>query len=183
VNKPSHSAINLMPNSIEAIEILRHRAEKLAYSSSDEIQDKASQIYLQFQLNEQKKYGINQSMLDAVIDSNGLTSLNWLPAFIAGVIAWQGHILTILDTNFLCSESPITDVPKGKIIIVSHQGKKLGLLVNEIEGFIEYGESQVVNSVQSPIKSNPAYFLGLIDNSIILLNTFELFADSALEIR
>lgn len=182
MSKLQNSAVALMPNSAAEVKILARRAEKLAYEPNKKL-DEATLIYLQFQLNEQVTYGIDQTVLDAVIDVEGLTALNWLPSFIAGVIAWKGLILTVLETNFLCSESVITESPEKKIIIISYQDKKLGLLVNAIDGFMEYSESHVATSVQSPIKFNTAYFQGLLNDSVILLNTFELLTDSSLEIR
>jgi len=176
-------ASTLMPGSIEDLQLLEERARKLALVPVDDRHEEAEISYLQFQLNANSHYGILQKDLDEVIETDKITRIKWLPAFIAGVISWKGIILTVLDTNFLATGTAITQqLESYTIIIVADKDKKVGLLVNEIDGFIDYKPSELKTGLQSPIKFNPNYFLGLLNESVVLLNLDILLSDSALEI-
>lgn len=177
-------AKELMPNSEQTTQILKSRAEKLAqpYTTKNEVEKEF--FYLQFKLNDGALYGVPQTMLDEVLDTEHLTRLNWLPPFIAGVINWKGRVLSVLDTNYLCSEMIIERVEgKYTIIVVTSGDKHVGLMVNEIDDFFCYKKSDLKTSLQSPIKFNKDYFLGLLNDSVVLLNIDMVLTDLALEIK
>jgi len=177
-------ASSLMPHSAEDKKLLDARARKLALVPLDEQYEEAEISYLQFQLNANSRYGVSQKDLDEVIETDKITRIKWLPAFIAGVINWKGIILTVLDTNFLATGTNINrQASSYTIIIVTGKDKKIGLLVNDIDGFMTYNPSELKTSLQSPIKFNPNYFLGLLSESVVLLNIDILLSDSALEIN
>ena len=99
-------ATDLMPKDPQELELLRSRAEKLAQSLSSEQKTEKRQYYLQFKLGNNALYGIPQALLDEVIYPQHLVNLAWLPAFISGVVQWKGMILTVLDSNYLCTKQP-----------------------------------------------------------------------------
>ena len=165
------SAKDLMPKSSDAKEILESRSVQLAIKATTDHFAEQQSIYLQFKLNDGNLYGIPQVMLDAVIDADKVSPINWLPPFISGVINWKGIILTVLDTNYINAEVSIEQQATDcKILVVSNANKQMGLLVNKIDGFINYKPANLKTSVQSPIKFNPDYFLGLLDDSVVLFN-------------
>jgi len=177
-------AIDLLPNTAESKVILEQRTAQLAIPIAFEQESEEEYQYLQFQLNNGALYGIPLAMLDEVIDSERLTLLNWLPPFIMGVKNWQGKVLSVLDTNYLCSEQKITEInTESKVIIVINSDKFMGLMVNKVDSFISYKPSNLKTNIQSPTKLNPAYFLGLHNDSVILLNIDMILSDLALEIK
>jgi len=183
MSKEAISAKTLMPNAEQTIKLLKIRAEKLAQPYTVKNDTEKERIFLQFKLNNDALYGIPQAMLDEVIDTKHLTRLDWLPPFIAGVINWKGKVLSVLDTNYLCSEMNIERVTaEYSIVVVTHGEKKIGLMVNEIDDFFSYKKTDLKTSLQSPIKFNKDYFLGLLNNSVIILNIDGLLTDLALEI-
>ncbi|MCK5120576.1 MAG: chemotaxis protein CheW [Methylococcales bacterium] len=178
------SAKELMPNSTQTTQILKSRAEKLAQPYIVENETEKELFFLQFKLNDDALYGVPQTMLDEVIDTEHLTRLNWLPPFIAGVINWKGKVLSVLDTNYLCSEMNMERVAeKYTIVVVTNGEKKVGLMVNEIDEFFCYKKADLKTSLQSPIKFNKDYFLGLLNDSVVILNIDMVLTDLALEIK
>lgn len=175
-------AVDLMPKDPQELELLNSRAQKLAENLGSEKQAEQLQHYLQFKLNNNALYGIQQTLLDEVIYPQHLVTLNWLPTFISGVVPWKGMILTVLDGNYLCTQQISVVSELSRIIIVTHQEQSIGLLVNELCNFNTYKPSQLKNAIQNPLRFNQHYFLGLVDYSVIFLNVEAIFNDPAIKI-
>jgi purine-binding chemotaxis protein CheW len=175
-------AAALMPKSPGELELLQSRAEKLAENLAPKQAQEKRRYYLQFKLNS-GLYGIPQQDLEEVIYPKQLVGLPWLPAFISGVVPWKGLILTVLDTNYLCTQQKISAMAElNRIIVLTHQQKSLGLLVNEVCNFFDYTPSQLKIPLQNPLRFNPDYFLGLADYSVTFLQTSAIFNDPKLKI-
>ena len=175
----------LMPTSAEDIEILNARAHKLALTDLDDDVEQTV-CCLKFKLNSDNiEYGISQSMIDEVIDADYISPLNWLPDFILGVINWRGKIITILDVNILCEATSLknTETAEHKIVIIRYENKFVGLLVNEVINFFYYNVIDVRTSVYDTLIANPQYFLGLLDETLILLDVEKILSDELLEIK
>lgn len=177
------SAVDLMPKDRQELELLRSRAEKLAQTQTAGPKAEKQQHYLQFKLNHNALYGIEQTLLDEVIYPQHLVNLVWLPAFVSGVTPWKGMILTVLDGNYLSTQQTTLSNEQNRIIVLTHQGQSIGLLVNELCNFVSYRTSQLKTSLQNPLTFNSSYFLGLLDYSVILLNVEAIFNDSTLKIN
>lgn len=175
-------AVDLMPKNVDDLALLQERAEKLA-QSWDFKKNHEGKSYLQFSLNDNTLFGIEQLMLDEVLYVKRLTPLKWLPPFINGVINWKGKILTVLDANYLCHKQISTINELSRIIVVTYEKQSIGLLVNELCNFYEYNDSELKTNLQSPVAFNKNYFLGLIDSSIILLNMKVILTDPKLKIE
>ena len=72
---------------------------------------------------------------------------------------------------------------KYTIVVVTNGEKKVGLMVNEIDEFFCYKKADLKTSLQSPIKFNKDYFLGLLNDSVVILNIDMVLTDLALEIK
>ncbi len=180
---PVITAADLMPKEPQELELLRTRAEKLAENQSSGPRAEKQLHYLQFKLNHNALYGIEQSLLNEVIYPQHLVNLAWLPAFVSGVIPWKGMILTVLDGNYLSTQQTTVSNEQSRIIVLTHQSRSIGLLVNELCNFVSYSPSQLKTSLQNPLTFNRAYFLGLLDYSVIFLNVEAIFNDPALKIN
>jgi purine-binding chemotaxis protein CheW len=176
------TAVDLMPKAEHELELLQSRARKLAENLASAHKAEQQQHYLQFKLDNNALYGIPQTMLDEVVYPQHLVNLAWLPAFISGVVSWKGVILTVLDGNYLCTKQSSMINELSRIIVLTYQGQSMGLLVNELCNFVNYKPSQLKTSLQSPLKFNSDYFLGLLDYSVIFLNVAAIFNDPSLRI-
>jgi purine-binding chemotaxis protein CheW len=172
-----------MPKDPQALDLLRSRAEKLAETQISGLKAEKPQHYLQFKLNNNAVYGIEKTLLDEVIYPQHLVNLAWLPTFVSGVIPWKGMILTVLDGNYLSTRQATVSNEQSRIIVLSHQGQSLGLLVNELCNFVSYSSLQLKTSLQNPLTFNGNYFLGLLDYSVIFLNVEAIFNDPSLKIN
>lgn len=176
------SATDLMPKDAQELELLHSRAEKLAAGLTLLQHTEKVQHYLQFKLDNNALYGIPQIMLDEVIYPKHLVNLAWLPAFISGVIPWNGIILTVLDGNYLCTGQTSVINELSRIVVLTWQQQSMGLLVNELCNFVSYRPSELKKPLQNPLTFNSDYFLGLIDYSVIFLNVEAIFNDPTLKI-
>ena len=174
-------AVDLMPKNLPELELLDNRAKKLAKKPPTEQKIEKQRHYLQFKLNNNALYGIDQSLLDEVIYPQHLVDLNWLPAFVSGVVPWKGMILTVLDGNYICTQQTSVISEPSRIIVLTHLGHSIGMLVNELCNFVGYRYSQLKTSLQNPLTFNSHYFLGLVDYSVIFLNVEAIFNDPHLK--
>lgn len=162
--------------------VLTTRAKKLAQVQSTEAALSVdNQEYLQFELDPGQLYGIPTYMLEKVLYAQQLTEVPCTPDFIAGVIRWQGMILTVLDSRYLFTglvHEGIT--PLNRIIVVGSGKKIVGLLVGDIKNYVPFNLSGLNNYNAKAKLLNPDYILGVHLCSTTLINIDAILTDTRL---
>jgi positive phototaxis protein PixI len=106
-----------------------------------------------------------------------------LPEWIMGIYNWQGQILWLVDLGRLIGLSPVYEQATANYntIVIRHQGKELGLLVNRVED-IEWVNP---DSIESPPESETrvellpflrGFLFDINDELMVFLNSDSIFA-------
>ena len=63
-----------------------------------------------------------------------LTRVPGLPQFVAGVANWRGRVLAVLDLRGLLGADVVELDRRGRLVVLSHGGVRVGVLVEAVAG-------------------------------------------------
>lgn len=80
------------------------------------------------------RYALPMASIAEVGRPPGLTRVPGLPAWVAGVANWRGRVLAVLDLRALLGEPTGGLDRRGRLVVVAHDGVRVGLLVESVSG-------------------------------------------------
>ena len=104
------------------------------------------------------RYGLPMSAIDEVGRPPGLTRVPGLPAWVAGVANWRGRVLAVLDLRSLLTAEPETLDRRARLVVLSHAGIRVGLLVEAVTG----GAAPDTEAIKPVLAHLPARTGGLL---------------------
>jgi purine-binding chemotaxis protein CheW len=72
-----------------------------------------------------------------------LTRVPGLPAWVAGVANWRGRVLAVLDLRSLLAADPGQLDRRARLVVLSHAGARVGLLVESVAGGADLDAEEV----------------------------------------
>lgn len=91
-----------------------------------------------------------------------VTRVPGLPGWVAGVANWRGRVLAVLDLRpLLGAPSPDLD-RRGRVVVLTHAGVSVGMLVEAVVGTVEVDPAQV----EPPLASLPGATATLLDGQV-----------------
>lgn len=92
----------------------------------------------------------------------GLTRVPGLPGWVAGVANWRGRVLAVLDLRPLLGAPALDLDRRGRVVVLTHEGVSVGLLVEAVVGTVEVDPGQV----EPPLASLPGATAALLDGQV-----------------
>lgn len=80
------------------------------------------------------RYALPMSAVAEVGRPPGLTRVPGLPSWVAGVANWRGRVLAVLDLRSLLAAGTGGLDRRGRLVVLSHGGVRVGLLVEAVAG-------------------------------------------------
>lgn len=80
------------------------------------------------------RYALPMGSVAEVGRPPGLTRVPGLPAWVAGVANWRGRVLAVLDLRSLLDAEVGPLDRRGRLVVLSHGGVRVGLLVEAVAG-------------------------------------------------
>ena len=80
------------------------------------------------------RYALPMSSVAEVGRPPGLTRVPGLPAWVAGVANWRGRVLAVLDLRSLLAADTGALDRRGRLVVLSHGGVRVGVLVEAVAG-------------------------------------------------
>ena len=80
------------------------------------------------------RYALPMSAVAEVGRPPGLTRVPGLPSWVAGVANWRGRVLAVLDLRSLLAAGNDGLDRRGRLVVLSHGGVRVGLLVEVVAG-------------------------------------------------
>lgn len=138
--------------------------------------------FIGFELHPNEDYGVPYPYVQEILPHTKIEKPPFVPPFIAGVINWQGFLITVVDLNkfFHRKQSKCSN---GYIIIISTEESTLGLLVPNITGTAVYQPGQLDSPLSSVGPIHPDYLLGVHHTAIGILHVDALVTGLSLEIK
>jgi purine-binding chemotaxis protein CheW len=89
------------------------------------------------------RYALPMASVAEVGRPPSLTRVPGLPAWVAGVANWRGRVLAVLDLRSLLA-APLDDLDRrGRLVVLQHEGVRVGLLVEGVAGGAELDPDSV----------------------------------------
>lgn len=80
------------------------------------------------------RYAVPMASVVEVGRPTVLTRVPGLPAWVAGVVNWRGRVLAVLDLRGLLGEATSGLDRRGRLLVLSHDGIRVGLIVQSVCG-------------------------------------------------
>lgn len=128
---------------------------------------------------ENVEYGINILQVNEIVKLQSVTKLPNMPEYIDGVINLRGTVIPIIDLKVKFKMERGERDEKSRIIVVSVNGKTLGIVVDEVTEVVRINNEQIENSLNiSTHIINDAYIKGVAkfaNRLVILLDLEQIF--------
>ncbi|OMH32676.1 chemotaxis protein CheW [Motiliproteus sp. MSK22-1] len=177
-------AAKLMPQGIEQQQLLKQRSQLLAKEEQSENLAEQEQ-YLRCRLGASEWYGIPYCWLDELIYATGLIAVPGTPSFVAGVINYQGELLTVLDLKHFFPVETFSEEEKEerRVAVVQNKQLRVGLLIDAVSGNEIYDRTSLSPALSSDRATNLNYVLGIYKGTVTMLDLDALLSDEELMVN
>lgn len=176
-------ASELMPTNADALRILHERAARFA-----KIEEKPEALesisYIRFKLFHEF-YGMPYPFIKEVLHKITITQVPLMPSFIAGIINWNGKLLTIIALKkFFNIQGEELHAEKTKsIIVVAAKEMNVGILVDDITNNSTYSPSLLDPPLPQTKDIKSEYIIGLHEGNTAIINIETVLADIKLQLE
>lgn len=157
------------------IDLLKLRAERYAKAASEVARDAMETVLFS---RGSGRYGV---LLSTLREIRPLTNLSLLPgasAVVPGVVYYRGELLSAHDlAAFMNPGVRTAHKPGGWILIVEHEGERLGLIADAVTE-IRAMHAEAVHPLPLTLGDRSACFQGVLADGLLLLHTPVLFSSS-----
>lgn len=136
--------------------------------------------FLRCRLGASELYGVPYAFLEEVIYPDVAERIPGTPAFIVGVAARRGELLTIIDPTHFFRVEPAPRGPEARIVVVHHHGDRVGLLFHAVDGDDLYHPSQLIPPFVSAGIANLNHVEGIYNSSVTMLRIDSILDDPML---
>ncbi|RPI35806.1 MAG: chemotaxis protein CheW [Methanoregulaceae archaeon] len=161
--------------------ILAERAKKIAVPEAEPAETGIVEV-LRFQLAYQE-YALEMRYVREVILTGEITPVPGAPAYISGICAVRGQIISLVDLRVLLSlpEKGLTDL--NRVIVMTDGHITFGILADTISGIGTIPSSLILMPEPVRVPSWKKYLKGYVHSSLIVLDAAAILADPALIIE
>ena len=128
--------------------------------------------YLSFFLNTEN-FAISVNSVLEIIELPVLTIVPNSPEFIEGILNFRGEIVPVINMHKRFNKEHDADKQK-MVIVINYETEEvklhLGLLVDEVEGVVEFELKDIRNLPDMGLKYNPEFLKGMVEiNNIFMM--------------
>lgn len=157
----------------EEIELLRSRALRYAKTSTEAVRDVLEAVIF---VRGSSQYAVMLSALREIRALQGVCLLPGASAVVPGVSYYRGELLSVHDlTAFMNPAVRSATRPAGWVLIVEHEGERLGLLADAVTEI----RSLLIASIRPlplTLGDRSACFQGVLEDGLLLLHAPLLFS-------
>jgi purine-binding chemotaxis protein CheW len=159
--------------------ILRQRAEAISRPFTIKVQEHRILEVLEFGL-EGEAYALETRYIKEVLDLEDVVELPSVPAFVMGIFNHRCGILSVIDLRVLFNLPSTQMEGTAKMIVLSSKDMEFALYADSIGMVKTIAESDVSRTIPSLCTFPQAYFKGLIEDRIVLLDGSAILSDKGL---
>ncbi len=127
-----------------------------------DLQQAKAPLYLLFSLGKER-YALAAREVVAVLPRVLLKHIPGAPAWVAGVFAFRGHLVPVIDLCHLSLGTPALQRTSTRTVLVHYQGRQLGLILEQAsdtlrcaaDDFRDYGLSSAASPYLGPVLETP----------------------------
>lgn len=128
-------------------------------------------------------YGVPITALHEIVRVPTITAVPDAPAYMEGVINLRGKIVSVIDLRKRFGEKQITASKRNRILVVEHQGKLSGLIVDSASDVLKIPAADIEPSPEAFLEGGLSCVTGLGKSQgrlIVLLDMAKLLEQSGL---
>ena len=162
-------------------EILAERARRLAAPEPGAVDTENVEL-LRFRLA-YKEYALEMRYVQEVILTGEITPVPGVPAFIRGICAVRGQIISLVDlrTLFTLPEKGLTDL--NRVIVITNGQITFGILADDISGIGMIPVDRIIPSDPDPAVGQVKYFKGTVEGTFGVLDAAAILSDPSMIIE
>jgi purine-binding chemotaxis protein CheW len=155
--------------------ILAERAQRLAAPEPDAIETEMVEL-LRFRLA-YKEYALEMQYVQEVILTGEITPVPGVPAYISGICAARGRIISLVDLRalFTLPETGLTDL--NRVIVISDGRITFGILADDISGIGTIPTDRIIPSDPDKTSALVKYVKGTVEDTFVVLDTAAILSD------
>jgi chemotaxis signal transduction protein len=113
----------------------------------------------------ERSYGVASHHVQRILGQADVSRLPWAPAAIVGVTNVQGDIVPVADVAQLLGARACR--PGGPIVVVEHDGARLGVLAEAMSGLVVVPRQALVAPAEG-VRATAGLVAGLTDDTLVL---------------
>lgn len=166
-------------NKEQEIKIMKARAAKLAepiihHDASQDLE------FILFSLIDDGEYGLPYGFVEEIIKPDAVALVPCAPDAIRGVVSFRGALLAVADISVLFGGEPQAIKERPWIVVVQHEGKRLGLLVSAMSSSKVFSTADLKPLAAASPGQKSEYIQGTIGENIAILKVESLFSSKKL---
>ncbi|GGF12858.1 hypothetical protein GCM10011611_18160 [Aliidongia dinghuensis] len=156
-------------------DVLRERAEVMARPIGTRRVADDQVEFLEFAVAGER-YGIETAHVREVATISGVTRVPGVPAFIGGIAAVRGQILSVLDIARLFDLPPFDGPAAERLVVLEAPDMPVGVLATAIHGVRAEPPSEIETSLPTLGGGRAPYLLGVDRTGVAILDAAALLA-------
>lgn len=166
-------------SSDEVAAILRERAESLAKSSTESVNEKRGTEVIVFKTGNET-YAIDTDHLSEVFPFREITRIPCTPSYILGVVNYRGKIISVTDLKKLFDIQGDFLNEKNRILILKKEKMEFGIFADEVIGMVFIDEEKLQKTLSSLKGIRERYLKGITPERVVYLDAGKLLDDQKL---
>jgi purine-binding chemotaxis protein CheW len=130
-----------------------------------------------------ERYAFETAWVARVSPMLPLTALPGVPAFIVGVVAFEGEVLAVIDLRSLLA-LPVTDLADpAALVVLRGEGREFAVLAEGIAGVRSYAGAALEHRLPALAELDSSYLRGVAPDRTAVLDARRLLTDSTLVVH
>lgn len=165
-------------------ELLRARRAALARPAPELLESGAADALelLAFEVAGER-YALETRWVAQALALPPLTPLPGVPGYVAGIVAWRGQVLAVLDLRALLSLNVNRLTEPAAIIVVRGEAMEFALLADRVLGVQRSARAGLSPGVPGVLPARPGYLLGVAADRTAVLDGAMMLGDAALVVH
>jgi purine-binding chemotaxis protein CheW len=162
--------------------VLRGRAVALAQAREHDEAESDLLELLEFSLGSER-YAIDSSAVKEVYALKEITPVPGTPAYILGVVAVRGRIVSVVDLGRLFGSPPRDAAMFTKAIVLKSASMEFAVLADEVSGMCRIPVADLQASLPTLTGTRKKYLRGVTSERVAVLDAQMVLGDDALVVR
>ena len=174
-------AADEVDSSAEVEEALKVRAERLAAPVGDAEPTEDSSFCLLLKLADEE-YAIECEYVRGVAPLPSLRRLPGTPAFVLGIVNWQGRFVAVLDLRGALGLAPTEHAVAPQIVLLGNADSEFGVLVDSILGTTSMRMDTLYPALKSAGANAVRHVLGITASREVVIDARSLLNEPSLRV-
>lgn len=119
-----------------------------------------------------EEYGIHIMQVQEILRMGAITRLPSAPHYVEGIMGLRGNVLLVIDLRKRLNLPPQErSHKKSRIVVVNHEGKTIGLIVDSISSVLRLSNAAIkpASEIAAMLRATHVYGIGSLEKRLIVI--------------